>query len=153
MTQPFRPPRFCKQHGVSLIEVLVTVVITSLGLLGLAGLQAQGLRASQGSLYRAQAAQFAIDMVDRMRADASQASVGAYNIALAARSSYSATATVASQNIAEWLLRVASLPSGQGKIEASNSDPNVTITVQWDDTRAGGSNAATFTLRAKLWNQ
>src|SRR5215510_11075504 len=57
------------QRGLSMIEVLVAIVIISLGLLGMAGLQASGLRTSQSAFYRAQAAQFANDMAERMRAN------------------------------------------------------------------------------------
>src|SRR5882762_5337274 len=57
------------QRGLSMIEVLVAVVIISLGLLGMAGLQASGMRTSQSAFYRAQAAQFTNDMAERMRAN------------------------------------------------------------------------------------
>ena len=69
------------QAGVSLVEVLVAVVVLSIGLLGLAGLQASGIRVGQSSIYRSQAAQLAYDMVDRMRVNV--ASAGSYGIGLA----------------------------------------------------------------------
>lgn len=57
------------QGGTSLLEVLIAVVILSIGLLGLAGLQVASLRVNQGALQRSQATTLAYDMLDRMRAD------------------------------------------------------------------------------------
>ncbi|MDQ7072937.1 MAG: type IV pilus modification protein PilV [Gammaproteobacteria bacterium] len=56
-----------KTTGFTLVEVLVTVVILSLGLLGLAGLQLSSLRDNTSAEQRGKAAQLVYDMVDRMR--------------------------------------------------------------------------------------
>jgi type IV pilus assembly protein PilV len=61
-----------RQHnskGFSLLEVLVTLVILSVGLLGLAGLQAQGLRFNHFAYMRGQTSALAYAMSDRMRAN------------------------------------------------------------------------------------
>jgi type IV pilus assembly protein PilV len=59
-----------KRHrGVSLIEVLVALLILSIGLLGVAGLQVVALRSNHGSFVRGQAVLLASDMADRMRAN------------------------------------------------------------------------------------
>ncbi len=63
-----RFPAPMRARGFSLIEVLVATVVLSVGLLGLASLQVSGLRVGQSSFYRAQAAQLATDMADRLRA-------------------------------------------------------------------------------------
>ncbi|MBN8443120.1 MAG: type IV pilus modification protein PilV [Thauera sp.] len=57
------------QGGTSLLEVLIAVVILSIGLLGLAGLQVASLRVNQGAMQRSQATILAYDMLDRMRSD------------------------------------------------------------------------------------
>lgn len=57
------------QTGTSLLEVLIAVVILSIGLLGLAGLQVAGLRVNQGAMQRSQATMLAYDVLDRMRSD------------------------------------------------------------------------------------
>lgn len=62
-------PALSAQRGISLIEILVAIVLLSVGLLGLAGLQLRGMQVNQGSLWRAQAAIMAEDLADRMRAD------------------------------------------------------------------------------------
>lgn len=58
-----------RQGGVSLIEVLVSVVIVVLGLLGLAGLQSHATVAEMEAFQRAQALVLLQDMVDRVNAN------------------------------------------------------------------------------------
>lgn len=57
------------QTGASLIEVLVSVVIIAIGLLGLAALQNISLKLSYESYVRTQATFLAYDMIDRIRAN------------------------------------------------------------------------------------
>ncbi len=68
-------PRFI--GGASLIEVLVSIVIASIGLLALAGVNAASMRYTKMSQYRATASQLASDMGERMRANKGQAAVAA----------------------------------------------------------------------------
>lgn len=56
-----------KQRGVGLVEILVAVVIVSIGFLAAATMQVQGMRFSQGAYFRSQAYFMASDMIDRMR--------------------------------------------------------------------------------------
>jgi type IV pilus assembly protein PilV len=59
-----------KHHnGFTMIEILITVVVVSIGLLGLAGLQMSGLRANMGSESRSIATLTANDIAERMRAN------------------------------------------------------------------------------------
>ena len=58
-----------RQEGVSLIEVLVSVVIVVLGLLGLAGLQSHATVAEMEAFQRAQALVLLQDMIDRVNAN------------------------------------------------------------------------------------
>jgi len=58
-----------KQSGLSMIEVLVTLLILMVGLLGLAGLQTQGLRSEMESYQRVQALILLQDMVGRINAN------------------------------------------------------------------------------------
>ena len=58
-----------RQQGFSLIEVLVSVVIMSVGILGVAGLQVLSLQQNRSSLFRSEALMLGSDMLDRMRAN------------------------------------------------------------------------------------
>jgi len=55
------------QKGFTLIEILITVIVLSIGLLGLAGLQISGLRANLSSEARSKASILANDIAERMR--------------------------------------------------------------------------------------
>lgn len=57
------------QAGFSLLEVLITMVILAVGLLGLAGLQARAINAETESFSRGQAMMLANELVDRMSAN------------------------------------------------------------------------------------
>ena len=67
------------QTGFTLIEVLVTIVLLAIGLLGLAGLQAYSLKNSHGSAYRTIASQQAYDMADRIGANLAGVAAGSYD--------------------------------------------------------------------------
>ncbi len=58
-----------RQGGVSLIEVLVAVVVLSIGFVGYAALQMIGVRTNNESMYRSQAIALAESMVERMYAN------------------------------------------------------------------------------------
>jgi type IV pilus assembly protein PilV len=68
-----------KNSGFTLLEVLVAIVVLSLGLLGLAGLQAASLRNNQTAYYRGIAVQQALDMADRIRANLAGVRAGNYS--------------------------------------------------------------------------
>lgn len=160
MKQP--PIRDCRapgaQRGVSLIEVLVAVVILSIGLLGLAGLQAGGMRVGQGALYRSIAAQYAYDMADRMRANMAAAKSGSYSLSLGATFPVSLSSTAVTNDVNDWMTRMrAALPGADGAIAVTGNE--ATITVQWDDRRAAVRDAnpsaaltASYTVTTQLWN-
>lgn len=59
----------CRRHhqGFNMVEVLVTLAVLSVGLLGLAALQSIGVRFNHQSYQRTQAVLQAYDLVDRMR--------------------------------------------------------------------------------------
>jgi type IV pilus assembly protein PilV len=154
------------QRGMTLIEILVAVVVLSIGLLGLAGLQLKGLQVNQGSTYRWQAAMLAEDIADRMRADSASALAGNYTMTFGSTAPPGGGGAGTQATIGEWLARVAALPNGKAGITVT--PPNVVqIDMGWDDTRANsgvssGSRTVVstpstvvvplFTLRTELWD-
>ena len=84
-----------KQSGLSMIEVLVSLLILMVGLLGLAGLQTQGLRSEFESYQRVQALNLLQDMVGRISANRGNKSLPTDCTALT-------TLTVPTRNTCEW---------------------------------------------------
>ncbi len=71
--------RFSTKHGFTLLEVLVTLIVLSVGLLSIAGLKVVSLRTSHSAYMRSQATGFANDMIDRMRANSDGVALWAYD--------------------------------------------------------------------------
>ena len=72
------------QAGFTLLEVLITLIILSIGLLGLAGLQTMSLRANHEAYLRGQAVVQAYDIADRMRSNRKGTEDGDYSYGTAA---------------------------------------------------------------------
>ena len=58
-----------RQRGFSLVEVLIALIIMSVGMLGIAGLYVQSMQAGRTSMFRHQAVTLAGDVADRIRAN------------------------------------------------------------------------------------
>jgi len=128
-------------RGASLIEILVTVLIVSVGLLGVAGMQVTGLRNNQNAYFRTQASFLAYTMLDRMQANQVAARAGSYDIDLT--DTHTAVTTIAEQDLTNWKNELSStLPSGQGAVSYAASTQEVNITVSWDER----SQTTTFVL-------
>jgi type IV pilus assembly protein PilV len=67
-----------EQDGFTLLEVLIALVVLSIGLLGVSKIQALGLRASADANLRTEATFLANDMIERMRANRPSADSGYY---------------------------------------------------------------------------
>lgn len=57
------------QGGFTLVEVMVSIVILSFGLLGIAGLMVKGMQFTHSAQQRSMATLMAYDMIDRMRSN------------------------------------------------------------------------------------
>ncbi len=142
-----------KNLGYSLIEVLIALLVLSIGLLGIAGMQLTGLKENQNAQYRTQAIYLANDMADRMRANPAGVTAGSYNtIDSTSDASYdtqpacAATCTaaeIANIDAYEWLSGNVTtsipntIPLGEGLITRNTGPGTFTITVMWDDDRQG----------------
>ena len=136
-------------RGFTLIEVLVALVVLSIGLLGIASLQLSSLRWNHGASLRSQATLLAYDIVDRMRANQISANAGEYDVALAATKT---AGTVAGDDIIRWkTLLSQTLPSGDGAVSRTVTGTSTTyrIVVSWDDSK-GAEAALTFVLETQI---
>jgi type IV pilus assembly protein PilV len=147
-------PRFLsmsrRQRGVSLIEVLVSVLVVTIGVLGAAALQATALRNNQGSYERTQTSILTQGIYDAMRANLVGVAANSYNTGGWVCTA-PATGTLANSDIARWINTLhQQIHSGTcGSIQcAANA---CTVRVRWDDSRAtGGDAGAIIEMRAQL---
>lgn len=138
-----------RQKGFTLLEVLVAMLVLSIGLLGLAGLMASSLRNNHSAYYRSQATWLAYDVIDRMRTNRPNAAGYVVGIGGA-----SAAGGLAGDDVTDWKAMIAnSLPEGDGSVvfNPANAD-EVTVVVQWNDARGTGGQAveSNFIVRSRL---
>ena len=146
--------------GFTLIEVLVAVFVLAIGLLGLAGLQAKSLQFNHSAYQRSQATILAYDIIDRMRANLSEARNGSYDIAKADGPPSSAncqttstitcanTAIMAAFDLSQWKCSLGTydanaacttfgikgaLLEGKGFVETDGDI--IKVTIEWVDDR------------------
>lgn len=121
---------------MTLVEVLVTLVIISVGLLGVAALQLTTVRNNSDAYVRAQAAVLASDMLDRMRSNRNTGTGQGperYEIDM----DQEEPGTSAGEDIANWRrVLEEQLPQGKGAIEYDANTQLVTITIQWGERSA-----------------
>lgn len=120
------------QNGFTLLEVLITVIVLSVGLLGLAALHNLALTNAQGSHHHSLATTYVYDALDRLRAGEALADVQA-----------SFTEERYNRNF----------PGDfDMQIDLAN-DGHITITASWDDARLGdGGESSTnqLVVRSRL---
>lgn len=134
------------------MEVLVSVLVLSLGLLGLAALQSSSMKATHSAHLRSQATLYAHDILDRMRANREAARSGDYNLSLGAKTPVCSSSAydLVDCELAEWRADLSSLPGGTGAVSYDAATQLVTVMVQWNDERAGGSASTSLTTQSQL---
>ena len=139
------------QRGSSLIDVLIAMLLLSVGLLGMVGLKAAALKYTGQSNARATASMHAADMMDRLRANPVRAVNGQYNLAIDTNAAL-APATVAEVDLVQWRQRIAeSLPGGSGSVAVA-ADSTVRLVLRWNERTDQAPQPAqlTFTFEARL---
>lgn len=155
MTTPAR------SGGATMIEVLVSLLIFSVGLLGMVGLQTLSLRNTQSAYFRTQATVMAEDIMERMRANPQGARAGSYAAASGQLNSACLSvggcspAALAQHDLAEWQAALAeALPMGSGRVCVDSTPDDGTpaapacdgvgnwqaVKIWWDDNRDGVAN-------------
>lgn len=151
--KPRRPYASRKdQAGVGLLEILIAVLILSLGLLGMAGLQARSLQQNQSSMLRSHAVALGYSILDGLRLDRDAAMAGAYNLPMTCADP-GQTGQLAGDTLHYWLTdlqnKYALGPSSCGSINCA-ANGICTIRIRWDDSRAGGSATEEYEIRTRL---
>lgn len=137
--------RQIQANGFSLIEVLITILVVSFGLLGMAALVVSGARGNNIAYYRSVASKQTEDIADRMRANIAGVTAGAYDALLASiPSSLDCVASacsptqIASYDHAQWnTANSRLLPGGTGTVNGSLA-AGYTITLMWTEKEMNG---------------
>ena len=138
------------------MEVLVALVVMSVGMLGIAALYLEGLRAGRTALYRTTAVTLAADMADRIRANSTAPTAyagtgpGADSACINGASDCTAS-QLAGDDWFNWNNQLAAqMPEGAvGEIDVAGTAPaTYTITVAWPEI--GQEDPATYTLSVRL---
>ena len=108
-----------RNRGVSLIEVLIAVLVLSIGVLGLAALQGVSLQANQSAYHRTQATNLAYEIADYTRVNRS-----------AAINSGAVPLLPAWQNFVDQRL-----PNGALTVTWNGAIEEIVVTVTWDESR------------------
>lgn len=124
-------------RGLTLVEILIALVILSIGLLGLAGLQTASLKFNTSAYYRTQATALAYGLADRMRANRPAALADDYTVGMADPdpncAAPNAAGTVPEQDLSAWRMALACrLPVGNGSVVRNGNE--FTFTIRWDDS-------------------
>jgi type IV pilus assembly protein PilV len=128
------------QRGFSLVEVLVALIIMSVGMLGIAGLYVQSMQAGRTSILRHNAVTLAGDVADRIRSnpragnaytDPNGADNGCVNGGVNCTE-----AEMAEHDILLWKIQADdTMPNGLVTITFDNAvnPPDYTIAITWDE--------------------
>ncbi len=143
-----------QQRGATLLEVLIAVLVLSVGLLGVAALQASALRNSQSSYERSQASILTYSLFDAMRAD--MANVASYNTG-GQLCAPPAGASLRDTQLSDWM---GNLKANLGNtvttcvsIAGCGAAPvaNCVVTIEWNDSRGtGGDPTESITTETRL---
>ena len=130
-------------RGFTLVELLIALLVLSIGMLGIAVLFAESLQAGRSAHFQTQAVSIAADLADRIRAN--PVSAGAY--------AGTGTGARAIADLAEWNALIATqLPQGVGEVRflagAPATPSSYTIRVSW--IGVGLPDAVTYELRLEI---
>lgn len=140
MTSMAAPLSRSRQCGASLIEVMVTIVILSVGLLGMAGLQSRLQQSEMEAYQRSQALLLLDDMANRLASNRNSAA--SYITASGPVGTGTVCTSIANDDLAEWCNalqgaaervgtnRVGAMLGGRGCVETVAANTYL-ITVAW----------------------
>lgn len=130
-----------RQHGISLLETMIAVMVLAIGLLGVAGLQTTNLKNSQSAHQRTMAVMLASSMAERIRANQALARAGVYTLGKTC-AAINLNGSIQNVERTQWInelkLALGSAGTSCGEITYDNGTRTYTIAVSWDDSRALG---------------
>ncbi|WP_417533281.1 type IV pilus modification protein PilV [Marinobacterium stanieri] len=111
-----------QEQGSTIVEVIIALIVVTVGLLGLLGMQVYSVKGNQSAYLRSQATILASELVDAMRAERIQARDGDFDDGEAGFR-------------ANWDARLVTILGAGAAGTLVRDDNNVSITVTWTDDR------------------
>lgn len=144
-----------RQTGVGLIEVMIAVLVLSIGFLGIAALQAMSLSTNNSAMARSMATIDSYSILDAMRADRTSALTGsAYNTTVTADNCQAGGGALAGYQLQQWCMRLGadlgSLSTTKGTVACTAATGACTVTITFDDSRASNAGVATASQQTQL---
>ncbi|MFC5300497.1 prepilin-type N-terminal cleavage/methylation domain-containing protein [Azospira restricta] len=137
------------ERGFSLIEVMITILIIAIGLLGLAGLHARALNAETESFAKGQALGLLQDIAQRFEANqpgAKDAIAAGINVTNIGTSGYVCAAGARlDTDLCEWdaaLKATTALPGAVGCVQAIAASSEILFSIAWRGRDTGFSPSA-----------
>ncbi len=157
-------------RGFTLLEVMIALLIFSLGLLGMAGLMVLSVRTNQSAFLRTQASFLAQSMMDRMRANLGEIPTYATTYPATgsdpcASGTACGPANIAAHDIAFWSTQLTdSLPNASAQIACNGTRLGIgiqvgaapyngqcTMTIQWNESTLARNSAAAPATQTFAW--
>lgn len=127
-----------RQTGVGLLEVMIAVLVLSIGFLGIAALQVHALSTNNSAMARSMATIASYSILDAMRTDRAAAESGNYNTIVTADECPDAGGSLSSAQLHSWCEQLSDTLGASanttGKIDCTNTG-HCTITIKFDDGR------------------
>lgn len=132
-----------RQDGMTLIEVMVALLVLSVGVLGVAMLQLSALKHTDSALRSTQVSFIAHDLLERIRANPD----AHYAIASLNHAPGSGNLTLArDQDLFDFADQLRRMAGDDAQACVSVTGARVTIEIDWNDSRAQGDGAQRETL-------
>ena len=154
MTARHLGARRAGQGGFTMIEVLIAIVVMSIGLLGFALSQTMNVRVVQSANFRTQATNLSYELLDQIRINrvAATTYVGSYAATTKAADCTSPIGAkiTKDQYMTDWRCRLGKALGDEASAKVTRSGDEVTVSVSWGDERWLDAADTTFAARTQL---
>ena len=157
-----RVRRHARQHGIAMIEVLVSMLIIAMWLLASAGMQVGMFKLQKSADYRLKAIALATELGERMEANGVEAKAGSYGLAADATVTAPndcaqvacSKADLAKYDLKQWSDRVSSVlivDTVTVTLDTTATQPTYSITISWKEPRGRQNYSATGTTETATY--